>query len=153
VDFGIPIDFPEEFGIHARTGTPDPKRPYWALGRIRYSCVDDPTADDADRWKSDGILLYIKPGIYGGEPGDVFNYAAENPAFPHESTADQFFSESQFESYRALGRHVVETINERVPLAQLFDRDWQSKQLRYWDRDRGVAGGNYPTPSTGVSRV
>jgi hypothetical protein len=30
--------------------------------------------------------------------------------FPHESTVDQFFSESQFESYRMLGRHAVERL-------------------------------------------
>jgi hypothetical protein len=27
--------------------------------------------------------------------------------FPHEPTADQWFSESQFENYRALGAHIV----------------------------------------------
>jgi len=30
------------------------------------------------------------------------------PAFPHETTADQFFSEDQFEAYRRLGRHIGE---------------------------------------------
>jgi hypothetical protein len=31
-----------------------------------------------------------------------------NPTFPHESMADQFFSESQFESYRMLGAYTME---------------------------------------------
>jgi hypothetical protein len=35
---------------------------------------------------------------------DVARYAASNPTFPQQSTADQFFDEDQFESYRALGR-------------------------------------------------
>ena len=30
-------------------------------------------------------------------------YKAKNPSFPQESTADQFFDETQFEAYRALG--------------------------------------------------
>jgi hypothetical protein len=30
--------------------------------------------------------------------------------FPHESTADQFFSESQFESYRMLGAYTMEKL-------------------------------------------
>ena len=30
--------------------------------------------------------------------------------FPHESTADQWFSESQFESYRSLGSSLVERL-------------------------------------------
>lgn len=43
----------------------------------------------------------------GDEDSDVLQYKAQNPAFPHESTGDQFFNESQFESYRALGNHIV----------------------------------------------
>ncbi|MBI3263663.1 MAG: hypothetical protein HYZ58_11015, partial [Acidobacteria bacterium] len=30
------------------------------------------------------------------------------PDFPHETTADQFFDDAQFESYRALGVHIAE---------------------------------------------
>ena len=29
-----------------------------------------------------------------------------NPVFPHHPTADQFFSETQFEAYRSLGEHI-----------------------------------------------
>ncbi len=54
-----------------------------------------------------GTLIYIKPGLYGGEPQDVLNYASENRLFPHEPTSDQWFSESQFESYRRLGEYVA----------------------------------------------
>ena len=32
------------------------------------------------------------------------------PGFPHESTANQFFSESQFESYRVLGEHIARDV-------------------------------------------
>ncbi len=35
------------------------------------------------------------------------NYKKEHASFPHESTVDQWFSESQFESYRELGYHVM----------------------------------------------
>jgi len=38
-----------------------------------------------------------------GEPVDVQSYASRYVAFPQQSTADQFFDESQFESYRRLG--------------------------------------------------
>jgi hypothetical protein len=37
----------------------------------------------------------------------IANYRASHPEFPHESTADQFFDESQFECYRALGYEVA----------------------------------------------
>ena len=56
-----------------------------------------------------GHLLYFKLSVTGDEPEYVSYYRANNPAFPHESTADQFFSEDQFEAYRALGEHVSET--------------------------------------------
>ena len=35
-------------------------------------------------------------------------YRHRNPTFPHQSTADQFFGEDQFEAYRALGQHIAE---------------------------------------------
>ena len=83
------------------------------MGRIRYSVVDPPApADDParaaeDRDARDGWLLYIKAAYYGTEPPDVYEYARANDEFPHESTVDQFFSESQFESYRMLGVHAI----------------------------------------------
>ena len=77
---------------------------YCAIGTIRYSCVDGtPKAFD-------GKLLYIKPRVTGTEPGDVLQYKRRNSRFPQESLVDQFFSESQFESYRALGLHILTEI-------------------------------------------
>jgi hypothetical protein len=39
-------------------------------------------------------------------PDDVWQYAKLHPTFPHQSTADQWFDELQFESYRALGEYI-----------------------------------------------
>lgn len=69
--------------------------PYCAIGTITYPETG-----------STGQLIYIKAAIHGDEPEDIGSYAAANPTFPHESTADQFFTESQFESYRRLGLHI-----------------------------------------------
>src|SRR5207253_7377994 len=55
-----------------------------------------------------GHFLYLKPTFYKkNEPRDVYNYALTSDTFPHETTGDQWFSESQFESYRALGEYVM----------------------------------------------
>src|SRR5262249_8808501 len=72
---------------------------------IRYSAID--------AGGKDGTLVYLKPSVYQDDflPRDAYNYAQESETFPHETTADQFFSESQFESYRALGRYVVNVIS------------------------------------------
>jgi hypothetical protein len=58
----------------------------------------------------DGFLLYVKPSVFDADPVDVRNYREANPEFPHESTGDQFFSESQFESYRALGFRTIQDV-------------------------------------------
>lgn len=59
----------------------------------------------------DGHIIYFKPGFYGlEEPADVRAYAAANAKFPHEGTLNQWFGESQFESYRSLGSYVIDEI-------------------------------------------
>ena len=70
-----------------------------AVGTVRYSHVDAGGVD--------GTLLYIKPAIVGSENADVLNYRKAHPDYPHQSTADQWFDEAQFESYRALGYHIT----------------------------------------------
>ncbi len=70
-----------------------------AAGSIRYSL--------ADRGALDGTLLYIKPAIVGSENADLLNYRKLHPDYPHESLSDGWFDEARFESYRALGEHVV----------------------------------------------
>lgn len=73
----------------------------WQLGTIHY-----PPTKDRGAWS--GTLLYLKSSLSGDLPVHVVNYAAAHDTFPHESTADQFFDDAQFESYRALGRHVAD---------------------------------------------
>lgn len=105
IDLGIPIEFTEKICIYPRTQErkKGEEGKYCAIGKIRYSCVDGSGI-------SDGIVLYIKPAFYGDEPRDIYEYAQSNSLFPHESTADQFFTESQFESYRMLGSHITQSL-------------------------------------------
>jgi hypothetical protein len=79
----------------------------------------------------DGWLLYVKAAFYGlTEPPDVYEYAMTNELFPHESTVDQFFSESQFESYRMLGLHAIRT------LVRGWTGDSLADLMRHADRAR-----------------
>jgi hypothetical protein len=55
-----------------------------------------------------GTILYFKPGLTGDEPPDVLQYSTRNVEFPHEGTADQFYDEAQWESYRRLGEHAID---------------------------------------------
>jgi len=50
-----------------------------------------------------GQILAIKPRLTAAAPHDVRQYKNTSPDFPHETTADQFFDDVQWESHRALG--------------------------------------------------
>lgn len=91
IDFGVAIDFDDAQFADLRN-----RERRCAVATIRYQ-------DRYGDGQQDGRLLYIKPMHVGSEPPDVQSYRAANPNFPHESTAKQFFDESQTESYRALG--------------------------------------------------
>jgi hypothetical protein len=104
IDFGVEVSFPQppspnrkptRLGLINRPGMPTPS-PYCAIGDIQYPEIPD----------QQGTLIYIKAAIHGDEPEDISSYATASKAFPHESTIDQFFTESQFESYRQLGLHI-----------------------------------------------
>lgn len=57
----------------------------------------------------EGRLVVIKPTRLPLEKlgADLYSYARKQERFPQQSTADQFFDESQFESYRALGKDIT----------------------------------------------
>lgn len=73
-------------------------------GTIRYPATETEPA-------STGKLIYMKSSLSETEerklPPHVLNYKAEHPEFPHQTTADQFFDDAQFEAYRALGEVIA----------------------------------------------
>ncbi len=52
-------------------------------------------------------IVLLKPSKQSGAAADVLQYAKTHPDFPQEPTADQFFDEAQWESYRSLGQHIA----------------------------------------------
>jgi hypothetical protein len=50
-----------------------------------------------------GTLIYLKATIIKDMDFTTAGYLAANPAFPHQTTADQFFNPNQFDAYRLLG--------------------------------------------------
>jgi hypothetical protein len=87
----------------ARHGVPVMQAgPHVAVGLIDYPPV---TPQAAERQK--GVLIYIKASLSGDENDYVTNYKLSHLDFPNETTADQLFSEEQFEVYRALGEHIA----------------------------------------------
>jgi hypothetical protein len=78
--------------------------------RRQYSRAHAALATVTYRDGSEGLIVYVKASLTGHEPVDVLQYHAKHPDFPHETTADQFFDEAQWESYRRLGEVVGETV-------------------------------------------
>jgi hypothetical protein len=73
------------------------------VGKIVYPADEKGTA-------AEGTLIYIKSSLTGNdESADVLQFAMMYREFPHESTANQWFDETRFESYRRLGYHVAES--------------------------------------------
>ena len=106
IDFGILIDLPwqqlqksglavTDTSLYGPDGPPGRQGPHIAVGTIHYSSTEK------------GVLIYIKSCLSGDENDYVLDYKRRNASFPHESTLDQFYSEEQFEAYRALGFHAT----------------------------------------------
>ena len=95
VDHGAEITFDT---LAMKALRDEPLKPHFVTGTIRYLEAPDTL----------GSIVYIKPGLSSDEPVDIINYRKAHPEFPHESTANQWFTDAQFESYRALGFHSVQ---------------------------------------------
>jgi hypothetical protein len=114
IDLGIRIVLPwEQIARHSRAvsdaladgSAPCDAGPHCAIGRILYP--------DGTR----GLLVYVKSSLSGDEKDYILDYAKRYPAFPHETTGDQFFSEEQFEMYRGLGFHMMDGLFGKDRLA------------------------------------
>ncbi len=112
IDFGAEIALDLRPLEHAKDS--DCSSAHCVVGTITY-----PEAPETH-----GFVVYIKSSLTGDEPADVLNYKKEDSVFPHDSTLNQWFSESQFESYRRLGHHVAFSVFE--PAADRESRECQT---------------------------
>ena len=131
-----------DFGVDVELDTvslqPDPQTRrcayHCAVGKVQYP---EGTV---------GTLLYLKASLTGREPVDVLNYAAGDALFPHQSTVDQWFNESQFESYRRLGYHCGLTVFEAAAgdtrNGQTLEGIFTSLRER-WYPSTGIAAGTF----------
>lgn len=98
IDLGVRIE-PDLSDL--RQGIEPFKRAHFAMARIDYG-------DEENGQPIHGLLLVIKLALTGNESELLMQFQQLNPTFPHQSTAQQLFSEEQFEAYRALGEHAAE---------------------------------------------
>lgn len=95
IDLDIEIKFDPPVAISSRTKPLPPPFRIIACATIHYP------EDKND--ETPGRLIYLKPCDPPYMTMDVRAYFNGHPAFPHDPTLEQFFTESQFESYRQLG--------------------------------------------------
>ena len=97
-DFGVDIQFLSNTNVDdIRPGPTDKlSARHYAIANIIYPGETTP-----------GKLIYWKSSLTANMPADIMHYRRTHKSFPHETTADQFFDESQFESYRHLGYEVA----------------------------------------------
>lgn len=105
IDYGAGIEFLDAGSVQgcaaqsACIGTPESMGPEstnqcLVVGRINY------------RSGKIGTLIVVKPVRLEQAPFDIVAYADRNSTFPQQTTSDQFFDESQWESYQRLG-HLI----------------------------------------------
>ncbi len=122
------IDFGAEFsldGLKEMTSLGGPStdntsdKAHWLRGTVTYSeehlrtiwgdaWDEGLSAEERLHYKT-GAIVVLKPVLLGDEPVDVLQYGLEYADFPQQSTANQWFSEGQFESYRRLGYWSAQT--------------------------------------------
>ena len=165
------IDFGAEFaleGLREMTGFAAPvgsTRQHWLRGTVTYSHEHLRTlwGDNWDAGMSDnerqmyrtGTILILKPVILGDEPADVLQYGLEFADFPQQSTANQWFTENQFESYRRLGYWSAQTAFGQ----ESFDGKTREEKLEairetpVKPEDRPLTSTPIPSLSYGTERV
>jgi hypothetical protein len=93
--------------------TPASSTAHCQIAQIRY-----PTGEE-------GMMVYIKPSLTGDEPTSLVQHARVHPEFPATEVTGRF-NVSDFESYRGLGQHIVESlldglqITPEMPTSQVF---------------------------------
>jgi hypothetical protein len=117
-DFGAEIDLDlRPLRVDEKTGY---SQTHCVVGTIRYPPPpDDRSSDEAatececlkdeEDDKYTGVIVYMKSSLVGDEPPDLLAYKLAHGVFPQDATANQWFTETQFEAYRRLGHHVTLT--------------------------------------------
>jgi hypothetical protein len=61
-----------------------------------------------------GLLVVAKASLWPGLPYPLLAYATNNPTFPNDSTADQWFDDGQYAAYTSLGRELGRAAYEEM---------------------------------------
>ncbi len=123
-ELGVEIVLDDPFSLTPGGGPPlQPESSLEALSaRLSAACVAVGTVTYPEPFtvagesgpSRTGRIVVAKLRLTAEMPYDVLTYAQQNRAFPYDSTGDQWFEQSQFDAYLALGRHLGEEVAERL---------------------------------------
>jgi hypothetical protein len=100
----------------------------YLIACIRYSMK---VGQSPDTGREVGTLILLKATAFKGSPADVFSYRRDHPEFPDQSTADQFFDEKQFDSYRELGYVTADRMLKEIEASRLDPGEEQQGSKGY----------------------
>lgn len=130
----------DEMGVEVHLDEPENARPYTAAqnggqpdlaGRLANRAVITGTLAypelGPDLPASTGILVIGRAALEDSTPWDVRRHAASHPSLPQDATGDQWFDDTKFDAYTALGRHV----GKEAIGAMEYCRDRKEQALTY----------------------
>lgn len=164
-ELGVAITFRQDPETFIR---PRPSQGFSRSHFVTAEITDLPGKEpDQQLYKSPGVLIYLKSSMrapLNGKEIDSASYAYKtyHPAFPHESTANQFFDPDQWGAYYHLGRFMagdllgVKVTEDEIDkgrcrvnsIEELLRKFWEiyneaslEKILSAWDQEMQGTGG------------
>ncbi len=112
-ELGVEIEFEKYSDLVPGSGTTlDPAGPFSALnsrlsksavicGKILYPAI-------GNEEKKEGLLIFAQADLTGDLPYDLLEFTQDDPGFPNDGTADQWFDCNRFDAYKRLGSYLGE---------------------------------------------
>jgi len=127
IDFGAEINLVDGVQDFIKVSGGKLAKVHYARGTIRYKTKHLQMLGWTDAeiaTGSEGTVVWIKPVVTSRDSVDVRQYKLENSVFPQQTTADQWYDESQFESYRSLG---YQSLKELLKMQEMADPNARPK--------------------------
>jgi hypothetical protein len=102
IDFGAEIDLTIDDFVEA-TNPQGVGRIQVGLGTVTYQAEHLRMLGLDEVAEKHGNIVWVKPTVTAASAADVRQYRRAHGDFPQQPTSDQWYDESQFESYRRLG--------------------------------------------------
>jgi hypothetical protein len=116
-ELGVRIELHDPFDTEPGIGAPlEPQGPLAVLNSslskepVIVGTIHYPAASGLPAEARTGSLYVARALLWPGADYALLSYAAQHPEFPHDSTADQWFTEGQFTAYTSLGRELGEQV-------------------------------------------